>query len=223
VDPGPHGAELDPEGGRDLLVRQALDVAEDHGRAEVGRQRVERGLHVRVEGALRIDLLGTTLPARQALGVVGQRVEPDALAATDHVQEQVRGDPVQPTLERAGGVVGQRPEDANERLLGQVLGVLLVAGQPVGKAVDPAVCSRTTSSQVGGTHVDAEASITAPPVSDAVDDANTAMVPDHSSHADPWHWFTQRILRLSVLRRFQRAAAPARSPGVSTARTALSR
>ncbi len=68
--------------------------------------------------------------------VLAERVEADALAAADHVQEQVGGDPVQPALERAGGVGGQRSEDPDEDLLGEILGVVLVARQTVGEPVD---------------------------------------------------------------------------------------
>src|SRR6185312_9736101 len=59
--------------------------------------------------------------------------EPDPLLAPRRVEEQVRGNPVQPALERTRGVAGQRAEDPDEDLLGQVLGVVRVAGQPVGK------------------------------------------------------------------------------------------
>ncbi len=52
-------------------------------------------------------------------------------------KEQVGGDAVQPALERAGLIVLHGPEDADERLLGQVFGVVLVAGQSVGQAVHP--------------------------------------------------------------------------------------
>ena len=46
VDAGADGAELDVEGGRDLLVGEALDVAEDDGGAELRWERVERRLDV---------------------------------------------------------------------------------------------------------------------------------------------------------------------------------
>jgi hypothetical protein len=69
--------------------------------------------------------------------VVTQALEPDALAAPRHIEEQVGGDPVQPALESARRVAGQRAEDADEDLLGEILGVVGVAGQPVGKPVHP--------------------------------------------------------------------------------------
>ncbi len=138
VDTAADGTELHAERRGDLLVGQALDVAQHHGRAELGGQGVQRLLDVRVEVRVVEDLLGGRLTARQPLGgVVGERVEADPLLAADHVQEQVRGDAVQPALERAGRVRGQRAEDADEDLLREVLGVVLVARQTVGKAVDP--------------------------------------------------------------------------------------
>ena len=92
----------------------------------------------RVEVGVVVDLLRGRVAARAAaLGVLGQGVEADPLLAPGHVEEQVGGDPVQPALEGARRVVGQRAEDPDEDLLGQVLGVVLVAGQPVGQPVDP--------------------------------------------------------------------------------------
>ncbi len=44
---------------------------------------------------------------------------------------------MQPALERAGLIVLQRPEHPDERLLGEVLGVVLVTREPVGQPVDP--------------------------------------------------------------------------------------
>jgi hypothetical protein len=41
VDTAADRTELDAQGGGDLLVGQALDVAQDDGGAEVGRQLVE--------------------------------------------------------------------------------------------------------------------------------------------------------------------------------------
>jgi hypothetical protein len=54
-----------------------------------------------------VHLLGAGGGAGQSLGVLGQRVEADPLAAPDHVEEQVRGDAVQPALEGAGREVGE--------------------------------------------------------------------------------------------------------------------
>ena len=139
VDPAADGAELHAEGRGDLLVRQSLDVAEHHGGAELRREGVQRLLDVRVEVGVVEDLLRGRLTAGQPLGrVVAEGVEADALLAPDHVQEEVGGDAVQPALEGAGRVRRQRAEDADEDLLGEVLGVVLVAGQAVGEAVDPA-------------------------------------------------------------------------------------
>jgi len=79
VDPAADRPQLDAEGGRDLLVGQALDVAQDHGDAELRRERVERGLDLRVQMGVGVDLLGAGRTARQPLGVLRQRVEPDPL------------------------------------------------------------------------------------------------------------------------------------------------
>ena len=56
VDAAADGAELDAQRRRDLLVGQALDVAEHDGGAEVRRQGVERALHVVVEVRVVVDL-----------------------------------------------------------------------------------------------------------------------------------------------------------------------
>ena len=54
----------------------------------------------------------------------------------DHVQKQVRGDPVQPPLERARLVALERTEHAHERFLRQILGVMRIARQAERQAVD---------------------------------------------------------------------------------------
>ena len=102
VDAAADGAELDAERRRDLLVGQALDVAEHDGGAEVRRQRVERALDVGVEVRVVEACCGDGLAAGEALGrVVGEGVEADPLLAADLVEEQVGGDAVQPALEGA--------------------------------------------------------------------------------------------------------------------------
>jgi hypothetical protein len=78
-----------------------------------------------------IGLFGAALAAGDALGVVGERLEADAGLAAGTVEEQVRGDAVQPALERAGAVVVERPEHADEDLLGEVLRICPVSCQPV--------------------------------------------------------------------------------------------
>ncbi len=86
---------------------------------------------------LGVGLLRAGGVRRQAVaGILGQRIESDALAAADHVEEQVGRDAVQPALECAGRVLGERLEDPDERLLGQILGVSTVARQPIRKPVD---------------------------------------------------------------------------------------
>ena len=68
--------------------------------------------------------------------LVGQRVEADPLLAAGLVEEQVGGDPVDPALEGAGRVGREAAEDADEDLLGEVLGIVPVAGQAEREAVD---------------------------------------------------------------------------------------
>ena len=54
----------------------------------------------------------------------------------DHVQEQVRGDAVQPPLERARLVALQRAEHAHERFLREILRIVRIAREAEGQAVD---------------------------------------------------------------------------------------
>ena len=138
VDPAPDGAQLDAQSGRYLLVRQALDVTEDDRGPVLGRE----GLQGRLDIAVQVPVVkgvrrrpGAVTEARGC--VVAQALEPDSLLAAGHVEEQVGGDAVQPALERPRRVAGQRPEDAHKNLLGEVLSVVAVAGEPVGEAVDP--------------------------------------------------------------------------------------
>jgi len=49
VNPAAHRAQLDAQGGGDLLVGEPLDVAEHHGRAVLRRQCLQRGLDIVVE------------------------------------------------------------------------------------------------------------------------------------------------------------------------------
>ena len=94
-------------------------------------------LDVAVEVVVVVGLGRRRLPPGQPVGgVVGERVEPDALLAAHLVEEQVGGDAVQPALERARRVGRQGPEDADEDVLGEVLGVVRVAGEAVGQPVD---------------------------------------------------------------------------------------
>ena len=137
VDAAAHGTELDAQRCADLLVGQTFDVTQHHSRTELGRQGIQRRLQVGTQPGVVVDLLGIRLVGRHPVVILGQRLHPDAAAAADHVQEQVGGDAVQPAFERPRLVVLHRPEDADEGVLGQVLGVLLIAGQAVGQPVDP--------------------------------------------------------------------------------------
>jgi hypothetical protein len=138
VDTAAHRPQLDPERRGDLLVRQSFDVAQHDRRAVFGRQGLQCLLHVGVEMA-RVECLGGCglAVAQQAHGLIAEPFEPDPLPAPGHVEEEVGGDPVQPALEGARGVAGERAEDPHEDLLGEVLGVVHVAGEPVREPVDP--------------------------------------------------------------------------------------
>jgi hypothetical protein len=48
MNPAAHRAQLDSEGGGDLLVGEALDVAQHHRGTVLGRERLERSLDVAV-------------------------------------------------------------------------------------------------------------------------------------------------------------------------------
>ena len=138
VNPAADGAELDAERVGDLLVGQALDVAQDDRGPVLRRQGLERGLDVAVEVPV-VEYLGRRRLGAADAGrrLLAQALEPDPLPAAGHVQEQVCGDAVQPALEGARRVRGQRAEDAHEDLLGEILGVVGVTGEPVGQPVDP--------------------------------------------------------------------------------------
>ena len=66
-------AELDPERGRDLLVGQSLDVTQNDGGAELGRERVECDCDVRLQMRI-VDRLatGTALAAQPFGRLVGE-------------------------------------------------------------------------------------------------------------------------------------------------------
>jgi hypothetical protein len=76
VDPAAHGAHLHAESRGDLLVGQALDVAQHDRGAVLRGQRVERRLDVAVEVLVVVRLRGAGLTAAQPLGgVLGEALE----------------------------------------------------------------------------------------------------------------------------------------------------
>ena len=82
VDARANGAQLDAEELGDLLIAEALDVAEDDGDPEVRGQRVECGLDVGLVGAIVEQLGRPGLAGRESVaGVLGQPLEPDARLA----------------------------------------------------------------------------------------------------------------------------------------------
>src|SRR5699024_5239633 len=137
VDARADRAELDAEGLGDLLVGQPLDVGENDGRPVLRLQLVERLLDVGVEEVVDVDVLRRGGPAvQQRRELVGEGVEAQPLLAPGAVQEEVRRDPVQPPLEGAGGVAVEGAEDPHEGVVGQVLRLVDISGEPVGEAVD---------------------------------------------------------------------------------------
>ena len=67
VDPAANGAQLHAQRVGDLLVGQPLDVAQDHGRAVLRRQRLQRGVDVAVQVPVIEGLGGRRLaPPRRA-------------------------------------------------------------------------------------------------------------------------------------------------------------
>ena len=105
VNAAPHRSKLDPQRGRDLFVRQTFDVTEHDRRAKLWRQRVQRSLHVGFEpSVVHLDVRAWLAARKPLRGVVGQWIEAHALPAPHQVEEQICGDAVQPTLERAGRI-----------------------------------------------------------------------------------------------------------------------
>ena len=112
--PAPHGAELDPQGDRYLLVRQALDVTQDHGHAGYSGARhpaARPGCH-RPGGGRRTPGRASGTARQPSRDVQAEALEPDPLLAARRVQEQVGGDAVQPAFERARRVGRQGREGA---------------------------------------------------------------------------------------------------------------
>ena len=136
MDTRAYGADLDAEHLADLLVRQALDVAEHHGNPELGLELTQRQLDVVVEDLVGERQVGWQRGAGQpVIGVVRQGLEADPAPAPRLVEEEVGGDPVQPALEgaRAGtspasGTPGRRPPGSGPRPRGGSRS----AGRPAG-------------------------------------------------------------------------------------------
>src|SRR5262249_26826519 len=138
MNPAADGAELDAERFGDLLVRQALDVAQHDRRAVLGWQVGERSGDVVIEMTsverLRRSRLRALEPRR---GLLPQALEPDSLSPAREVKEQVRGDAVQPALEGSGCIAGQRPEYPTKAPWGGAVGGGIVPGRAMGEPVYP--------------------------------------------------------------------------------------
>ena len=126
----------------DLLVREPLDVGQQHRHAELLGQRLERLLHDLVGHALEHlglgrapDLRGldATEPPieRELLDVVELGLLGPALLGPVDVDERVGEDLVEPRLEvRAVLEPAEAPVRAEVRLLDEILGVSRVSGHP---------------------------------------------------------------------------------------------
>ncbi len=67
---------------------------------------------------------------------LGERDGGTALLATHVIEERVAGDPPEPALERSGRVLLETATDPEEDFLGEVVGVVRVAGEPIREVVD---------------------------------------------------------------------------------------
>ena len=127
VDAAAHGAELDAEGRRDLLV--GSDPRCHRGRrARNPGERVEGGLDLRVEGCRR-DLLGAGGRAGQPLGVQGRRRSGSRAAGGPASRKR--------SVSGAAGLEGAGEKSASEAgrtFLGEVLGAFRcrTGGRPAG-------------------------------------------------------------------------------------------
>src|SRR4249920_2516088 len=70
-------------------------------------------------------------------GAFTQTVEADLLPAPCAVEEEVGCDAMKPALESPRLKPVQRAEDAHKYILGEVLGIMRIAGQPIGQPVNP--------------------------------------------------------------------------------------
>ena len=137
MDTGTHGAHLDAEGFGNLVVAHAHDITENDGNTEVRSQVIQRRLQRRVQIGHRVSLLWGHVGARHAFIILRQGLHANLGAVAHHIEEEVGGDAVQPSLESTGLVLVQRAEDAHEGFLRQVFGIVLVTGEAVRQAVDP--------------------------------------------------------------------------------------
>ena len=122
-----HGAQRDVQRLRDLLIAEALHVAEDDGRALVRGERHQAGLDVAAELAAenglfrRLRFVGQVKGQALATGVV-ERYLRTALAAPEFIGAGVGGDPEQPGAEDAAAIAVDATVRGQEDVLRQVLG-----------------------------------------------------------------------------------------------------
>jgi hypothetical protein len=120
-----NGVPVHPDGQGCRLVREAFDVAEDEGGADLRRQEIERRLDV--------------VPAECLRGTTERQPSPSPVAASGRrpVEEQPRGDATQRVRCYSHPVSGADREDAQEDVSGETLGGAFAPGKPVGDPVHP--------------------------------------------------------------------------------------
>lgn len=132
-----HGTDFNAQDVGDLVVTETFDVAQDDSDPELLRQRGQRRLDIGVESRVVDGILGHRLGADDAeLRAFGEPVHPDAGGAPSSVQEQIRRDAVQPAGKVARLETVEGTEHPDEDVLGQILGVVPVAGEAIRQAVN---------------------------------------------------------------------------------------
>ena len=148
-DAGAHGAGRELEHRGDLGVVEVAHVAEHDGDAEVLRQLGEGGVEAQPIGDRGVH--GGAGSARSARSSSGRPEAGSPPAAAQLVEAGVGVDAVGPRRERRAAVeAGEAAHDGDQRLLGGVGGVGVVAGDAPAQGVDPVV-------------VDAQELVRAPP------------------------------------------------------------
>jgi hypothetical protein len=129
--PGPRGPDGNPEGGRNLGQRMPQVVMEHDDRALLRRQTAEgalEGVTVR-DGVRRVGIGGRFETNDPDPGGESPRRSSFRVA-------RMNDEPVEPGVEASGVAErGQVAPGADERLLGRVLGAVVIAQNPVGKGV----------------------------------------------------------------------------------------
>src|SRR5919198_4293098 len=150
VDAGFHGAELGGGDLRDLLVVEALHVAQQHRDALLDGDGLERLLHVTEELARGGELLDAwasvdRVGPRGLVFLDRRRVERDGavpLRVAQEIEAAIREDAKEPGFERAAPECGAAAIREKERVLDSVFGLRLVRQHAVRVAVQRALVER---------------------------------------------------------------------------------